>query len=511
MLGPGAAREPSARTPHTMLSLILCLASSIACDRPLEAAAGQPVQASALQLDAEYEQRRKAAGSDIAKLWELHEWCVEQKKEKESRATLRQIIKLEPNHRPANEALGYVEFDGKWFPSQKKVDEYKKSLQAQQDKAQGLVDYKGKKVPAADVPFLEKGLVKDDAGNWVDAQMQKRIKEGWVQQDLEWIAPQDKPKLEQGLWKCGEEWLALDAANQFHAEIDQWWRIPLAHAKLLTTCDRAVALEKVKRHLELAWPDLVKAYGQEPKVPVNVVVLRDLEQYSGYAAGDQEASRTQTESRALSSIHYAYFAELAFDPDTGKFLGAGVSYWDASNEAGNKWGTHAVRHALAESFAEAIDPSPQAVAKLERSVKQADIDAFFEEKRIPPWFRHGVSSYVERYFVDKNSGPGENPLWARNWSIGSIASRGGLRPLKQLFATELTVDRADDASKLLNELGLIIAFALDGGCAPVSEKLAAVQAALAGNQDKRAVGAAVDALEAAVIEHEVELRKFAGL
>jgi len=252
----------------------------------------------------------------------------------------------------------------------------------------------------------------------------------------------------------------------------------------------------------------VRAYGQEPN-KVNVVVLRDLKQYSSYAAGDQEAQRPATESRGLSSIHFAYLGDLAFDPDTSEFLGAGVTYWDASNDAGNKWGIHAVRHAIAESFAEALDPSPQAVAKLKKSLKPEYSEAFFEEKRIPPWFRHGVSSYVERHFVDKNVAKGENPLWARNWSIGSIASRGGLRPLKQIFDTEVSVERGEDGTKLLNELGLIIAFALDGGCAPVSEKYAAVQAALASNEE--GVRAAVDALEAEVIKHEAELRKFAGL
>ncbi len=494
-----------------MLSiLILCSASTVSVAQPSWRNALEPIVRVA-QLDADYERRRKEAGDDLKKLWDLHSWCVEQKKDKEARATLRQIIKVEPNNQHANELLGYVQVDGKWFPSQKKADEYKRAQEDKQAQAQGLVDYKGKKVPAADVPFLEKGLVKDDSGKWVNADLQKKLKEGWVQQDLEWVSPQEKPEMEKGLWKCGDKWLSLDDADKYHADLEQWWRIPTPHFTLYTTCDRAVALDSAKKHMELAYADATRAYGAEPKSPVIVVVLRDAKQYSNFAAGDKDAQRPPSESRGLSSIHYAYFADLGFDPADGEFMGAGVAYWDASTDAGNRFGVHAVRRALAESFAEALDPSPQATAKLKKALKTADVEAFFEEKRLPQWYRHGVSTYVERYYIDKNVAAGENPNWARNWSVGSIASRGGLRPLKQVFDTEVTVEGADDSAKLLNELGLVIAFALDGGCAPVSEKNAAVQKALATSKDAKPVEEAVAALQAAVIEHEGELRKFAGL
>ena len=58
--------------------------------------------------DDEYDKRRKEAGDDVAKLWELYEWCDAYGKKKEARKTLIRIVKLEPNHRDAREALGHV-------------------------------------------------------------------------------------------------------------------------------------------------------------------------------------------------------------------------------------------------------------------------------------------------------------------------------------------------------------------------------------------------------------------
>lgn len=473
------------------------------------------------QQDAEFEKRRKDAGNDVDKLWDVYKWCKEQKKDEKGRSILRQILKLDPKHEDANVALGNVKYDDKWFPSQKKVDEYKKEQEAKAAKeakpasSDGLVDYKGQRVPAADVPFLEKGLVKDDSGNWVDGEEYKKLKEGWVRQDLEWVSPQEKPNLEKGLWKCGDKWLSLDEANKYHSELYQWWRIPTEHYHLYTTCERAVALDKLKKTLDAAWEDLSKILPVQPSKPVVVIVLRDDRQYNTCAGGDEEAGIPPTDTRGLASAHYSFFSEIATDL-TGQFLSPGITYWDTTTDVGNKWGPHAVRSALGMAYTDAVDPSTKSMEAAREAVrkrKQLDrnfLKDYYEEKRLPEWVRTGAATYVERYFIDIFVGQGGNNHWARDWSVSNIVNKGGLRPLKQLLDAKVTIEGGDTA-KLMNEMGLVMAFIVDGKCASVTEKFKVLQEALKANKDKKELSAAAQALAEDVMKHETDLRKFAGI
>lgn len=460
--------------------------------------------------DGEFDKRKKEAGKDTTKLWKLYEWCKQQKKEKEAKATLKDILRIDPNHKDANVAAGNINFEGKWFANQKKVDEYKKEKEAKEMADKGLVDFKGEWVPKEDLPFLEKGLVRDDTGKWVDAEEAKKVKEGWVKQDLEWIPADQKENIGKGLWKCGDAWLSLADADKYHSEIDQWWRIPADRYTLITTCDRDLALQKIKRHLDLAIDDLEKIYSVKPALPIPVIILRNAEQYGSYAAGDQDAGRGMTDVLGLSSIHYAYFADLSFDAATQQLLTTGVGYWDASNDNGNRWGVHSVRHAIGLSFAEALDPSPKAIESIKKTQK-FDPKKFYEEKKMPRWFRYGAAAYVERYYNDTTVGIGGNTHWTKDWSVKNILSQGGLRPLKQIFEFNLKTDGGADATKLINESGLVLAFIFDGKCAPVTEKFKAVQDAIKAGVEKKVMVEHFKALEAEVTKNEAELRKFAGI
>jgi len=492
----------------TMISAILFTAWSSLVPTPETSAAPAPM---ALQgkTDVEYEKRKTEAGDDPTKLWKLYEWCRDSKREKEGKLILKKLLKVDPNHKDANVALGNLFYDGKWFANQKKIDEYKLEAEAAERKAQGLVQWNDQWVPAEDVPYLDRGLVRDPHGNWVDPVRAAKLAEGWVEQDLEWIPPAEKENLEKGLWKCDDAWLPIAEADTFHAEVDHWWRIPYQRLHLYTTTERDVANLKVKPQLENAYDDLVRAYGTKPEAPIVVIVLRNGGQYSNFAAGDEDAFRENTDALGLSSVHHAYFAERSYDAaDEDKVLGVGVGYWDDSSKEGSSWGVHSVRHALGQSFAEAIDPSPKTIQKDAKTpLRNGFWPAFYEEKLIPRWFRYGAAAYAERYFTDSGQ---KDPLWARKWSIANIQARGGLRQLKQILDFDLTVEGGKDSEKLINESGLVVAFLLDGGNAAVGEKLKKFQTALA-SKDKKAVEDATKALESEILEHEADLKKFAGL
>lgn len=497
-----------------LTSILLLLTTLPVCEFPqgLESICAVATNAPAPKAEDDYAKRKKEAGKDIGKLWKLYEWCKGQKKEKEAKSTLKEIVKIDPLHKEANIALGNIFFDGKWFENQAKIEEYKKQKDIDEKHAQGLVEYKGEWVPKEDVPFLEKGLVKDDIGNWVNGDDAKKLKEGYVKQDLAWIPPAEKENIEKGLWKCGDAWLSLADADKYHAELYQEWRIPYERYVVWTTCERDFVNAKMKRQLDPAMEDLDRIFGSKPELPINVFVLKNLEQYNLFAAGDEEAQIMPAEIDPMSSVYRAFFGDLIFDDnDQPNFMG--VSYWDASNEKDDKFGVHNVRHAIGLSYAEALDPSPEAAALFQKSkaVTKEYVKKFRSEKRLPTWFRYGAAAYVERYYLDKTVGIGGNPKWTREWSVQNILKSGGLRPLKQVFECKLKPGDPEDTSKLINETGLIMSFVVDGNCAPVMEKHKAFLGALKTAKDRKPVDEAARALETEITKHETDLRKFAGL
>lgn len=458
----------------------------------------------------QYKKKREEAGKDVDALWELYEWCEAFGLSKEGRSCLRAILKVDKEHVKAHEGLGHILYDGKWFTNQKKLDAYKKKEELRRAEEEGLVKYEGEWVPKDDVPFLKKGLVRDENGNWVNEQERRRVAEGWKKQDLVWVSPEEQENVDKGLWKCGDQWLSLEEANKYHAELDTWWAIPTDYFIVYSTCPRDITMEAVD-HMDRAFRELSRIYGRSPADPVPVVLMNSQAQYSSLAAGPG-GNQQATESHGLSSVHYAYFADLLFreDDDGVRWIRSGVGYWDSKADSGALWGKHSARHAAAQSYAEALDPSQSVVDSFESNgnLTDRDFSSFYKEKKVPQWFRIGAVTYAERYFVDSLVKAGGNPYWAREWSIQNILNKGGLQSLDEIFDGELAASDPTGSAKIMNQLGLVMAFILDGDVAELKEAHAAVKAALKEGKD---ASKQFKALAKLVENHEEEFRKFAGV
>jgi hypothetical protein len=451
---------------------------------------------------AEYDKRLAAAEGSVDKLWKLYEWCGANGMEKDGRNVLRKIVKLDDSDRRAHELLGEVEYEGKWFASEKKVEEYKKKKLEDEAKKTGKVVYKGELVDPADLPYLQKGLTKTDDGRWINAEEQKKLAEGWVKQDFTWVAPAEAPNIEKGLWKCDDAWLSEVDANKFHADLDKWWKIPTDHFVLYTTCDRSLAMS-VRDEIERSFREVNRVFGKTPPAAVPVLVLRSGAQYGEFAG------QRQTELRGFSSLHGASIAEIWTEPFQAGMTSAGFGYWDASNQKDNSFGPTFVRHAAAQSLIEAMDPSPKTLTAFAAQKQLAAPDKdWWAEKQVPQWLRYGACAYAERYIIDSLVKAGGDPLWMRKWSIDNIANMGGIDPLDSILAFGLTLEDVSKSAKLINQSGLVVAFMLDGKCTPVVQAHQAFKDAFKNGKDLKA---SIKGLEDALRKNEGELRKFAGI
>ncbi len=334
---------------------------------------------------------------------------------------------------------------------------------------------------------------------------------GYVRQDLVWVAPDEIPNIGKQLFKCGDQWLPLEKANEYHAELEKWWRIPSreGHFVVYATTDRWVA-EEALTWMEKVFNDLVRLYGRAPEDPVVVVVLRNLPQYNEFASGDQSSGKIGTEASGYSSLYGAYQVETWFDQTAEEFPRAGVAYWDISTWADHAWGKMHLRHATGLAFAERLDPSRETERSFVRSLRDPsrfDPQQFWREKKVPMWIRFGGASYAERFFFDADAErEGGDPRELRKWTINETIKT--LDPLEQIFRFDVSPNDRDRAQKLMAQAGLLVAFVLDGDCTPVETAHAGFKAAL-----KRGEGVdkAVEALQKAISEHEPELFAFADL
>ncbi len=456
-----------------------------------------------------------SAGEDVGRLWTLVEQYRTAEDDDGLQRAARRILEVDADHEGARTALGHHRYDERWFETYTELSAYRREEDRRMLEEHGMVRFRETWVASTDIPFVRMGWSQAEDGRWMspaaheDARRAAELTaEGWQQQDLTWIHPDDFDKWRDGLWKCGDEWLTVEEADAWHAELDRGWKIPAEHFVAQGTVNRE-SLRWAGWWADQTYADLVRIFGQQPESPPTVVVLRTLDQYNRFAAGDPAGARPPTEADGYSSVHYAYFAESWFDPVRREHLGCGVAYWDTADEALAPFGQHAIRHAAAHSFVEAIDPSWNAISQtLEAPGRTLATAAFWQEKRIPRWLRYGAASYVERYFHDPNVGDDGSPWWARDWALSNLRQQGGLRDLASVFAFTLAPNDPAGSGQRIHEAGLLVSFVLDGGCTPVIEKHQAFRAALRGKGD---TAAAAQALQDALVANEAALRAYANL
>lgn len=499
--------------------MITFLASAFLALPAVPPAAFPAARVVAQDADPEYEAKLKEADKDVAKLWALHEWCLAKERRDLSKATLLVLVEVEPDHEEARKQLGHRSYDGKWFESYSALSKYRREEEKRMLEEEGLVRFGEGWARPEDIPYLRMGWTKDEqSGTWLDPHevaaaevAARRTANGWKLQDTTWVSPDEFELMEAGKYKCGEQWLEKAKADEFHSQLFQWWEVPGKHFVAMGTVPRD-SMEWALWWAEHAYPELVRAVGVEPKKKPSFLVLKDIAQYNTFAAGDQNLGLPASEISGLSSLHFAYFAEAFVDGRTNPpvYRGQGVCFYDVMDEKLSGWGQYAVRHAAAHSYMEAVDPSWETISQVVSNANPGalQLNAFWEEKRIPRWLRYGIATHCERFLRDPVKAPGTEGEWAfRDWAIGEVRKRGPLDPLEVIFALNLDSNDTDGSTKRMQEAGLLVSFMLDGGCAPVSQAHQAFRAALIAGEGH---AEALQALQQAIVDHEAELKAYAG-
>lgn len=503
-----------------MILAWLLLACAVPDSAPV---AGRPATAEREVADDPALERKIAdAGRDTAKLMALARASSAAGQDADARKVWSRIVELEPDHQEARQALNHQRYDGKWFETFSELARYKRA-EAARMKERGLVRWKEEWVPEADVPFLNMGWTRDVGGRWANPADLARAQEirdlqakGYLfrADDNSWVAPEEVQHWQALLWKCGEEWVDLARANEYHSKIETCWQLAGEHFTVFTTCDWEGG-NAARWYADRTFAELVRLFGVQPAGKPYFVVLSSLEQYNQAAAGN---AQLLADSEGYSSFHGAYFADLVFDFSSTppQFRGTGVSFWDRRSESLRGWGPYWLRWAAAQSFVDAIDPSwgfiGETISSRAEGGTRPDAALFWREKRIPRWLRYGAASYVERYMRDPEAAEGANPWGLREFACADLRRSGGLRKLEEIFAFRLDINQIESSTRLYHEAGLMVAYLLDGaeGDAALRSRHAAFQAALKGGSAEE-VAKTVQALQKELLAHERQLRAFAGL
>ena len=467
------------------------------------------------EVDKDYVRYLADAGQDPDALFQLFTWCSENGREQHAPAALRRVLRADPDHAAARAALGHTRIGDSWFRTPEAAELFRASQDPERAAERGLVEEDGVWMHPDDRRLINRGWSKDwGTGVWTSPEDRKRLEGGEIRQDLNWVPAKEAERVDDGLYLVEGEWLTLERANRRRARIDAAWLLPAPHVRLLTTADRRTG-EWAIREMAHSAEDLVRVFGLQPQLPLDVGLLRIEEQYDRFAFGDPDGRRSPNHARRWHVIHHAFYAESRFPLVGGErtFGGMGVGFWDAAFPYGDRYGVHSARLAFGLSWAEAVDPSPKAIRKaLKTGPTPEYAEVLYEkDKQLPAWLRWGGAVYAERYFRDRSvdaSQPDANPWWPRTWSLENLANRDGLPDLDSVFALDLDPDDRDGGHRLMLSAGALVAFLIDGECEPAEKAHAAFKRALV---EGRMHPKRVKELEDALRENEEALRAFTRL
>lgn len=421
---------------------------------------------SAAQLKKELRTREKVAKNDPQQLFEVGKWAKQNSLAADAKRLFEKVLKLEPEHAGAHEALGMEQVDGKWIPAAE-AEAARRKKWAAEYAAKGFVEVDGVWVEPDNVEDAKKGIFHHD-GEVVSRAEKGALLEGMLRHPQLGVLydPKFKDKVDAGYYQVGaDKWVDLKEADTFHSDLSRPWAVRAAYATLLSTMPLEKLLE-MKLQANMGQEAVTPLFGGREAPPDRrpvIIIARTQSEYTTYGTdlGDGTDVAGAFIIRPEARLQLPYQKEVRA----------------AVCENQKDWGIRNLRHAAALAYAQSI----------------ADADGV----ELPLWFLHGLGSYTSRFDNDSDAG----------WFGQQHLQKGGVSNIKSFlsgFALDSTLESKDIAFNIFQS-GLLLAYATRGGDAAATAAMQQVTDALSG---KGGAKKAIDNLEKVLIKSQDGIEKY---
>lgn len=441
-----------------MLRLCCTILAFTLCALP---ASGQ----SGAQLKTELRNKETAARKDPDQLFEVGKWAAERSLTADAKRLYQAVLKIKPDHAGANEALGNELVEGKWMPA-KEAEALRKKAQAAEYAAKGFVDVGGIWVEKDKADEAKRGVFHHE-GEVVTKEEMLAFQAGKVRHPDtgEIIDAKHLEKAKNKYYPVGSDrWVDAKEADTWHSDLKRPWIVRTSRGLIISTLSLA-KIDELKIYVDQGIDRVAPLLGSRvvagSRRPVVLVAATESEfRDFGTSFGDGTDACGAFLMREEANMNLPYQGEVR----------------PAICFNHKDWGPRYIRHCAAISYAHGV-------------AEEAGVD-------LPLWMLHGIGSYTSRFQNDSDAG----------WFGKQHVQKGGVRNLKSFFAGFAISGEMEskDIDYNMFQAGLLLAYAVHGGDAKVTEAMQAVTGCLAGtakgNFDK-----ALTKLQTHLIESEPKI------
>ncbi len=433
-------------------------------------AAVVPAQTPA-QLKRELRTMESAAKKDPDALVEAAKWAREKGLVRDARRIFNNVLKQDPNHAGANEALGNEQVDGVWMTA-KAAQDARAKARAAEYKAKGMVEVDGAWVEKGQVDDAKRGVFHFD-GDRVTKDEYELLSTDYVRHPVtgQIIARKDLSKAEAREFPVGDRqsprWVSESDADRFHADPEKPWVYRTHYATILSTAPIKM-LEELRTHGDRGYERVKPLLGTIELAPGARPVI--------FLASTQDEFRQFGSQWGDETSAYGIFLaqeEVLLEMPMHEPVRPIVAMLEKD------WAPYYIRHA-------------SAVGYLNRVMQAAGT-------QLPLWFIHGVGSLASRFDNGRDAG----------WFGQQHAKKGGVRNLQAWF-NSFAINGEMESSELdynIYQAGLVLSFAMEGGDSESTEALQAVTAALQAGKAK-AISKSVQDFQSVISTKEAELKAY---
>lgn len=395
---------------------------------------------SSSQLKKDLRAMEKAAKKDPDKLFEAAVWARGKQLDKDADRLLKKVLKEDPEHAGANEAMGNELVDGKWLPAEEAAKLRDKALEAEYaDKGFTKVD--GVWVKPENVEDAKKGIFHHE-GELVSRHDKLELMSGKVRHPVTGMLI-DKDKLEkanQGYFPiAGGKWVDRKEADKFHRELNRPWMFRTYNTTILSTLPLD-QLEKLKNFADQGHEKAASVLGGRALPPTKRPLLMVASTNDEYTQlGNQFGDGTDAAGAFLMT-------DEAVMTVNGREVRPAITVNDKD------WGERYLRHAAGIAYINAV----------------AELDGV----DLPLWFVHGVGALTSRFQNDSDAG----------WFGKQHVQKGGVGNVKSFF-NSFAIDSSIDPKQIgfnIYQAGLLLSYAMRGGDQEVTDAMVAVTDSLSG-------------------------------